>query len=65
MFFKDDAPRNEENPQENTNTEARSQENRFANLLKSHPCTDAPTEILSTSLEHSPPGQHLWRTDSA
>ena len=65
MFSKEDAPRNEENLQENTNTDARSQQSRFATLLKSHACTDTAAEILSTSAEHSPPGEHLWRTDSA
>ena len=65
MFSKEDASRNEENPQENTNTEARSQQSCFATLLKSHPWTDPPPEIPSTSAEHSPPGEHLWRTDSA
>ena len=52
MFSKEDAPRNEVNPQENTNTEARSQQSRFATLLKSHPCTDTPLKIRSTSAEH-------------
>ena len=65
MFCKEDASRNEVNPQENTNTEARSQQSRFATLLKSHPCTDTPPEIPNTSTEHPPPGEHLWRTDSA
>ena len=36
----EDAPKNEVIPQENTNTEARPQQSRFAALLKSHPCTD-------------------------
>ena len=52
MLSKEDAPRNEENPQENTNTEARFQQSRFATLLKSQPCTDTPPEIPSTSAEH-------------
>ena len=54
VFSKEDAPRNEENPQENTNTEARSQQSRFATLLKSHPCTDASPKIRSTSAEYPP-----------
>ena len=61
VFSKEDTPRNEENPQENTNTEAQSQQSRFATLLKSHPCTDTPPEIPSTSAQHPPPGEHLWR----
>ena len=52
MFSKEDAPRYEVNPQEKTNTEARSQQSCFATLLKSHPFTDAPLEIRSTSAEH-------------
>ena len=52
VFSKEDAPRHEVNPQENTNTEARIQQSRFATLLKSHPCTDTPPEIPSTSAEH-------------
>ena len=52
MFFKEDAPRNEVNPQENTNTEAQSQQSRFATLLKSHPSADTPLEIPNTSAEH-------------
>ena len=52
VLSKEDAPRNEENPQENTNTEARFQQSLFATLLKSHPCTDTPPEIPSTSAEH-------------
>ena len=54
MFSKEDAPRHEANPQENNNTEAQSQQNHFATLLKSHPCTDTPSEIRSTSAEHPP-----------
>ena len=52
VFSKEDAPRNEENPQENTNTEARSQQSRFATLLKPQLCTDTLPEIPSTSAEH-------------
>ena len=59
VFSKEDAPRNEVNPQENTNTEARSQQSRFATLLKSHPCTDTPPEIPRTSAEHP-----LWQNTS-
>ena len=51
-------PRHEANPQENTNAEARSQQSRFATLLKSHSCTDTPPKIHSTSAEHPPPGEH-------
>ena len=57
VFSKEDAPRNEVNPQENTSTEARSQQSRFATLLKSHPGTDASPEIPSTSAEHLPTGR--------
>ena len=32
----------EANPQENKHAEAQSQKSRFATLLKSHPCRDAP-----------------------
>ena len=59
VFSKKDAPRNEQNPQENTNTEARSQQSRFATLLKSHPCTDMPPEIPSTFAKHP-----LWENTS-
>ena len=65
MFSKEDAPRNEENPQENTNAEAQSQQSHFATLLKSHPCTDMAPEIPSTSAEHPPGGENIWRNDSA
>ena len=54
VFSKEDAPRNEEKPQENTNTEARSQQSGFATLLKSNPCTDTPPDIPA----------HLQNTDS-
>ena len=53
VFSKEGAPRNEENSQENNNTDAWSQQSRFATLLKSHPCTDTTPEILITSAEHS------------
>ena len=52
MFSKEDAPQTRRNPQENTNAEARSQQRRFATLLKSHPCTDTPPKIHNTSAEH-------------
>ena len=58
-------PRQESNPQENNNAEARSQENRFAILLKSHAHTDTPPKIRSTPVEHPLPGEHLWGTFSA
>ena len=38
---------------------------RFATLLKSHPRTDRPPKICSTSTEHPPLGQHLRGTTSA
>ena len=53
VFSKEDAPRNEENPQENTNTEARSQQSRFATLLKSQPCTDTPPKSAA-HLQNTP-----------
>ena len=65
MFSKEDAPRPKANPQENTNTEEPSQQNRVATLLKSHPGTDTPPEIYSTSAEHHASGEHLWETASA
>ena len=37
--------KHEVNPQENNNTEAGSEQSRFATLLKSHPCTDTPPII--------------------
>ena len=56
--------RQEANPQENNNAEARSQENRFAILLKSHAHTDTPPKIRSTSVEHRLPGERLWGTSA-
>ena len=53
VFSKEDAPRNEENPHESTNTETRSQQSRFATLLISHPCIDTPPEIPSTFADHT------------
>ena len=52
VFFKEYPSRHEINPQQNTNTEVRSQQSRFATLLKSHPCTYTLPEIPSTSAEH-------------
>ena len=51
LLSKEDAPRHEANQQENTNTEKRSQQSRFGSLLRSHPCTDTPPKIRSTSAE--------------
>ena len=56
--------KHEANPQENNSVEARSQQSRLATLLKSHPHTDMPPKIRSTSAEHSPLGEHLWGTAS-
>ena len=64
MFSKEDAPRHEANPQEYNNAKARSQQSRFATLLKLHPRTNMPPKIRSTSAEHPPPGKHLWGTSS-
>ena len=52
----------EANPQENNRAEARSQQSRFATLLKSHPHTDVPPKIQSTPVEHLSLGEHLWET---
>ena len=60
VFSKEDAPRHEAKPQENKNAEARSQQNCFATLLKSHTRTSTPPKIRSTSAEHAPLGDHLW-----
>ena len=38
---------------------------RFATLLKSHPRTDRPPKIRSTSTEHPSVGEHLRETASA
>ena len=57
--------KHEANRQENNHAEARSQKSCFATLLKSHPYTDAPPKILSTSAEDPLPGEHFWRTASA
>ena len=46
-------PRHEANPQKNTSTEARSQQSRFATLLKSQPCTDTHPKMRSASAEHT------------
>ena len=58
-------PRQEANSQEKNNTEVRSQQSRFATLLKSQPYIDTLPKIRSTSSEHSPPEKHLWGTASA
>ena len=58
-------PRHEANPQENSNAEVRSQQSRFATLLKSHPRRETPPKIRSTSAEPPPPGKHFWETASA
>ena len=57
--------KHEANPLENNNTEAQSQQSRFAALLKLHPRTDTPPKIRSTSTEHPPPEEHLRGTASA
>ena len=49
----------EANPQEDNNAEARSQQCRFALLLKLHPHKDMLSNIRSTSAEHPRPGDHL------
>ena len=41
------------NPHKNNRAEARSQQSRFATLLKSHPRTDVPPRIRSTPAETS------------
>ena len=64
LFSKEDAPRHEANPQEYNNAEARSQQSRFATLLKLHALTNMPPKIRSTSAEHPPPGKHVWGTSS-
>ena len=62
--MKDEA-NDEANPQEDSNTEARFQQSRFANLLKVHPRTDTPPKIRCTSAEHPILGEQIWRTASA
>ena len=57
--------KHEANSQENSNAEAQSQQSRFATLLKSHPPTDTPPKIRSTSAGHPPLEEHLWGTASA
>ena len=57
--------KHEVNPQENNNAEVRSQQSCFATLLKSHPRTDTPQKIRSTSPEHPLSGEHFWGTASA
>ena len=60
MFCKHEA-----NPQDSSNAEGRSQKSHFATSLKSHPRTNTPPEILSTSAEHPPPREHSWGTAPA
>ena len=55
-------PRYKANSEKNNNAQARSQQSHFATLLKSHPRTDTPPKIRSTSAEHPPLGEHLWET---
>ena len=57
--------KHEANPQENNNAEAQPRQSRLAALLKSHPRTDMPPKIRSTSAERPPPGEHFWGTASA
>ena len=57
--------KHEAKPRENCNAETRSQQSCFATLLKSHPRTDMPPKIHSTSTEHPPPGEDLWGVASA
>ena len=64
VFSKKGLCKHEANPQENNDAEARSQQSRFATLLKSHPRTDKPPKICSTSTEHPPLGEQLWGTAS-
>ena len=54
--------KHEANPQEHNNAEAQPRQSRFATLLKSHPRTETPPQIRSTSAEHPPPGEHIWGT---
>ena len=58
-------PRYKANSEKNNNAQARSQQSHFATLLKSHPRTDTPPKIRSTSAEHPPREEHLWGTASA
>ena len=57
--------KHEANPQENNNTERRSQQRRFATLVKSHPHKDTPKKIRSIFAEHPSSGEHLRETASA
>ena len=53
--------KHEANAQENNNGETRSQQSRFATLLKLHPRTDTPPKT-----EEQPPwGENLWGIASA
>ena len=56
--------KHEANPQENNSTEVQPQQRRFATLLKSHPHTDRPAKICSTSTEQPSSGEYLWGTAS-
>ena len=51
--------------QESNNAAPQSQQGCYATLFKSHPRTDQPPKICSTSTEHSPLGEQLWVTDAA
>ena len=57
--------KHEANSKENNNAEVQLQQSHFATLLKSHPHTNMPPKICSTSAEHPPPGENPWRTASA
>ena len=52
----------EANPQENKRAETRSQQSRFATLLKSHSCTNALPKIHIIPAKYHSPGEHLWET---
>ena len=52
------------NPHKNNRAEARSQQSRFATLLKSHPRTDVPPENPQHTRRNLSPGEHLWGTAS-
>ena len=61
MFSKKD----ESSPHEHNKAEARSQQCRFATLLKSHPRTGRALQIHIIAAEHPPPGEHLCGTACA
>ena len=50
--------KHEANPEENNNAEARSQQSRFATLIKTYLPTDTSPKICKTSAEHPPLGEH-------